>query len=410
MSSHLQTAAEAKAKAEAKLLHQKLLHNVQWVLDKKKDLKEKGSENTEEYDIQCAYIGRMAAERLALQNPQDVLVERLTKYGFIKLNVCKSKNLLPLIQLMLDELSPILDEKDNEKTAITLCYSQVEVCPLPTPKVLQNKAPIYFSFMESLHCSGCKSLFPDLPELSSQCLRTVAGVMVPSISQSVHGAAHLSPYDQGAIHETQRLRKFIDVKQELENGFTLLPPHLDYDQTQVDTIKKEYKDKPTKQPTFIVMPLERPVSILVYGNGREPKLNETQTAYLGELQRIDVGEMLICAWNLWHCTGPPNPLARHQSHHGKGLTYLDTRIHASFGFTREDIDQANLQLPEREPFWKTVFKCSIGCDTRQYASQASMFIHMEQVNKRKRRRNEKDFMFLRTPKTPKDDQDLVAHE
>jgi hypothetical protein len=100
----------------------------------------------------------------------------------------------------------------------------------------------------------------------------------------------------------------------------------------------------------------------------------------------------------------------HQSHHGKGLTYLDTRIHASFGFTREDIDQANLQLPEKEPFWKTVFKCSIGCDTRQYASQASMFIHMEQVNKRKRRRNEKDFMFLRTPKTPKDDQDLVAHE
>jgi hypothetical protein len=116
--------------------------------------------------------------------------------------------------------------------------------------------------------------------------------------------------------------------------------------------------------------------------------------------------MLICAWNLWHCTGPPIPLARHQSH-DKGLTYLDTRIHASFGFTREDIDQANLQLPKGEPFWKTVFECSIGCDTHQYASQAPMFIHMEQVNKRKRRRNEKDFMFLRTPK---DDQDLVAHE
>ena len=132
--------------------------------------------------------------------------------------------------------------------------------------------------------------------------------MVPSISQSVHGAAHLSPYDQGAIHETQRLRKFKHVKQELADGFTLLPPHLDYDQTQVDTIKMEYKDKPTNQPTFLVMPLERPVSILVYGNGSQPKLNETQTAYLGELQRIDVGEMLICAWNLWYCTGPPIPL------------------------------------------------------------------------------------------------------
>jgi hypothetical protein len=252
---------------------------MKWVLAKKKDLEEKGTENTKEYNTQCAYLGRMAAERLAAMIPQDVLVKRLTEYGFIKLNVCNSKNLLPLIQLMLDELSPLLDEKDDEKTAITLCYSQVEACPLPTPKVLQKKAPTYFSFMESLHCSGCKSLFPDLPELSSQCLRTVAGLMVPSISQSFHGAAHLSPYDQGAIHETKRKRKCIHVKKELAQGFTLLPPHLDYDQTQVDMIKKEYKDKPTKQPRFIVMPLERPVSILVYGNGPEPDLNQNRISW-----------------------------------------------------------------------------------------------------------------------------------
>jgi hypothetical protein len=130
----------------------------------------------------------------------------------------------------------------------------------------------------------------------------------------------------------------------LAKGFTLLPPHLDYDPTQVAMIEKEYKDKPTKQPSFIVMSLERPVLILVYGNGPKPDHNNTKTAYLGKLQRIDVGEMLICAWNLWHCTGPPMPLARNQLH--INLTYLDTQIHASFGFTREDIDQTNLQLPK----------------------------------------------------------------
>jgi hypothetical protein len=112
-----------------------------------------------------------------------------------------SKNLLPLAELMLDELSPLLEEKDGEKTAITLCYSQVEACPLPTQKVLEKKAPTYFSFMESLHEAGCKSLFPDLPDYHSQCLQTVAGLTVPKISQSV---PHLSPYDQGAIHATKK--------------------------------------------------------------------------------------------------------------------------------------------------------------------------------------------------------------
>ena len=157
-----------QAAAEAKLLHAKLLRIMRWVLDTKKDLEEKKTENKPHaYDTQCAYLGRLAAERLALLNPQDVFVERLIKDGFIKVNVCKSKKLLPLIQIMLDELTPLLDEKDNEKTAISLCYSQVEACPLPTPEVLQEKAPTYFSFMESLHEPGCKLLFPDLGELFS---------------------------------------------------------------------------------------------------------------------------------------------------------------------------------------------------------------------------------------------------
>jgi hypothetical protein len=395
-----------QAAAEAKLLHAKLLRIMRWVLDTKKDLEEKKTENKPHaYNTQCAYLGRLAAERLALLNPQDVFVERLIKDGFIKVNVCKSKKLLPLIQIMLDELTPLLDEKDNEKTAISLCYSQVEACPLPTPEVLQEKAPTYFSFMESLHCSGCRSLFPDLPELSSQCLRTVAGLKVPLISPSDHSATHLSPYDHGAIHETRKFRKFMDVKKKLSEGFTLLPPHLDYDQTQVEMIMKEYIGEPTRQPRFIVMPLERPVSILVYGNGTDP--HQDETAYLGMLQRIEVGEMLICAWNLWHCTGPPIQLSMHPLH--GGLTYLDTRIHASFGFTSKDIDQANLQLPKREPFWKTVFECSIGCDTRQYAHQARMLIHMEQENKQKRRKKQ-EFMFLRGTPLKKDDQDLVAYE
>jgi hypothetical protein len=56
MSSHLQTAAEAEAeaKAKAKLLHSKLLCNMKWVLENKK---EKGSQNMEEYKAQCAYVG-----------------------------------------------------------------------------------------------------------------------------------------------------------------------------------------------------------------------------------------------------------------------------------------------------------------------------------------------------------------
>jgi hypothetical protein len=31
----------------------------------------------------------MAAEKLALENPQDILVKSLTNYGFMKVNVCK---------------------------------------------------------------------------------------------------------------------------------------------------------------------------------------------------------------------------------------------------------------------------------------------------------------------------------
>jgi hypothetical protein len=343
----------------------------------------------------------MAAERLTLLNSQDFLVERLTKKGYIKLNVCRSKKLLPLIQIMMDELRPLLDEKDEEKTAISLCFSQVEACPLPALDILEKKAPTYFSFMQSLHCPRCKSLFPDLPELSSQCLRTVAGLKVPPIQHI--GPEHLAPYDQGASHQTPKFRKFKVVKKQLEDGFMLFPPHLDYEPDQVDRILQDYKGHPTRHPRFIVMPLERPVSILVYGNDTHPKQNET--AYLGDLERIEVGEVLICAWNLWHCTGPPIPLARHGMH--GNLTYLDTRIHACFGFTRKDIDETNLQPPDGERIWNHVFECQIGCDTHEFESQYAMLLHQEQENRRKRRKQEP--MLLRTPHK-NGDQNLVDQD
>jgi hypothetical protein len=210
------------------------------------------------------------------------------------------KTLRPLTKIMMDELSPLLDEKEEAKTAISLCYSQVEACPLPPSEIFKKKAPIYFSFMEGLHSPEFKSLFPDLPELSHQCLRTVAGLKVPSLP-------HTAPYENGAIHRTPKRRKYKDVKKETGRGFTLFPPHLDYEPIQVERIVNgpDYKGKPTRHPLFIVMPLERPVSILVYGNGIHP--NQDEKAYLGKLERIEVGQVLICVFNLWHCTGPPGP-------------------------------------------------------------------------------------------------------
>jgi hypothetical protein len=238
--------------------------------------------------------------------------------------------------------------------------------------------------MESLHEPGCKSIFPDLRELSSQCLRTVAGLKVPPIQHVF--PEHLAPHDQGAIHETPKFRKFAEVKKQLNDGFVLFPPHLDYEPIQVDRIMNgdDYKGKPTRHPRFIVFPLERPVSILVYGNGIHP--NQNKTGYLGKLERIEVGEMLVCSWNLWHCTGPPIPLARDGVH--GNVTYLDTRIHACFGFTREDIDETNLQPPDGEPIWKTVFECRIATDTHQFEQQYDMLLHEEQESRRKRRKQE----------------------
>jgi hypothetical protein len=148
------------------------------------------------------------------------------------------------------------------------------------------------------------------------------------------------------------------------------------------------------------MPLERPVSLLVYGSGIQP--NQDNEAYVGKLERIEVGEMLICAFNLWHCTGPPVPLAKHPLH--GNLSYLDTRIHACFGFTREDIDETNLQPPDGEPIWKTVFACEMGCDLQEYSAQYPMLLHEEQENKRKRKKQEP--MVLRKCQN-KEDPDLL---
>jgi hypothetical protein len=372
-SSHPQTAAKVTARG----LHGALVSNIQWVI------RNKGKED-DEYHNQCAYIGRKAGERLALLNSQETLTEKLTNDGYIKINVCRSQKMLPLIQIMMDELRPILDEKDEDRTGISLCFSQVEACPLPSPDVLKKKAPTYFSFMESLHEPGCKSLFPDLPELYSQCLKTVPGLKVPKIQHVLPD--YLAPHDQGAIHETPKFRNFETVKELFKYGYVLLNPHLDYDPKQVKRIMngEDYKGKPTRHPRFIVMPLERPVSILVYGNKQHP--NQNDNGYLGKLVRIEVGEMLICSWNLWHCTGPPIPLASVEVH--GNLTYMDTRIHACFGFTREDIDETNLQPPDGERIWKRQFTCNIGCDTNQYESQYAMLLHEDRENRRKRKKSE----------------------
>jgi hypothetical protein len=86
----------------------------------------------------------MAAEKLALENPQDILVKSLTNYGFMKVNVCNSKNLLPLAELMLDELSPLLEEKDDEKMP-SLCAIPKLRHVLYPPKMSLRKRPPHIS-------------------------------------------------------------------------------------------------------------------------------------------------------------------------------------------------------------------------------------------------------------------------
>lgn len=398
LTQHKQTLSEmsfqeskaAKAQ-EKKTATATLANNITWVLSNGAPFLNEKKES--EYRKMCLYVGRLAAQRLAVSVTQEDLLTSLTKDGYKKVDVSTGKGLRPLTTIMMNELSPLLEEKEDAKTAITLCYSQVEACPLPPLEILKNKAPAYISFMEGLHGPG--SLFRDLPELSHQCLRTVAGLKLPLFE-------HDAPYENGAIHQTPKQRSFQQVKKATSLGFILFPPHLDYEPKQVERIVTgtDYKGKPTRHPLFIVMPLERPVSLLVYGNGIQP--NQDNKAYLGKLETIQVGEMLICAFNLWHCTGPPVPLAKHPLH--GYLSYQDTRIHACFGFTREDIDETNLQPPDGERIWKTVLECVMGCDLKEYSAQYAMLLREEQENKRKRKKQEP--MVLRKCQN-KEDPDLL---
>ena len=118
----------AKAQ-EKKTATATLANNITWVLRNGAPfLNEK---NESEYRNTCLYVGRLAAERLAVSVTQEDLLTSLTKDGYKKVDVSTGKGLHHLTTIMMNELSPLLDKKEDAKTAISLCYSQVEACPLP---------------------------------------------------------------------------------------------------------------------------------------------------------------------------------------------------------------------------------------------------------------------------------------
>lgn len=190
ISSQETKAAKAQEKKSATAT---LANNIKWVLRNGAPFLNEKKES--EYRNMCLYVGRLAAERLAVSVSQEELVTSLTNDGYIKVDVSTGKCLHNLTTIMMNELSPLLDEKEEAKTAISLCYSQVEACPLPPLDILKKKAPVYISFMEGLHGPG--SLFRDLPELSHQCLRTVAGLKLPTCKQN-------AAYENGLILQTPK--------------------------------------------------------------------------------------------------------------------------------------------------------------------------------------------------------------
>jgi hypothetical protein len=126
MSSQETKAAKAQ---EKKTVTATLSNNIKWVLVNGAPKNEKNE--SAEYHSMCLYVGRLAAKRPAVSVTQEDLFTSLTKDGYKKVDVSTGKALHHLTTIMMDELFPLLDEKEDAKTAISLCYSQVEACPLP---------------------------------------------------------------------------------------------------------------------------------------------------------------------------------------------------------------------------------------------------------------------------------------
>ena len=128
------------------------------------------------------------------------------------------------------------------------------------------------------------------------------------------------------------------------NGLDLCPQ--DYDYHQLKAIKARYGEDPSKQPCFIEIPLQRTLSLNVFGKGESPQENQERTHYLGKRTNVKVGQILVCSCFLWHATALPCPIyGVVGTNVGEYVTYFDFRLHLYLGCEEVDVDDQNLTLP-----------------------------------------------------------------
>jgi hypothetical protein len=124
--------------------------------------------------------------------------------------------------------------------------------------------------------------------------------------------------------------------------------HQDYDDKQLKAITGRYGENPSKQPCFIEMPFQSTLGLNIFGKDLVPKVNETNTHYLGNRINVEVGQLLVVSCFLWHATALPCPIYGRVLNDEHWVTCFDYRLHCYLGCNDVDVDDQNLTLPAGE--------------------------------------------------------------